>query len=190
MNQNRSAFALGLSLLLAAIAFGIAAFQYASYDPGREETARQLAASQEELLVFIDAFLDRRTGALVAPPEEIGRVGGPIVAESDDVYAEELAAIQELSAHQEALSDLGERYDRFESEVSLLDTAIEDGVVTLTVDEQGKLYYTQLTGDEPEYTAWRTERAFVFARNGSEWTLISQQMTGEGKDPPANEPVI
>ena len=190
MNQNRSAFALGLSVLLAVVAFGIAAFQYASYDPGREETARQLAASQEDLLVFIDAFLDRRTGSLVVPPEEISRIGGSVVAESDDVYAEELAAIRELTAHREALSDLGERYDRFESEVSLLDAAVEDGVVTLTVDEQGKLYYTQLTGEEPEYTAWRTERAFVFAHDGSEWTLVSQQMTGEGKIPPANEPVI
>ena len=94
MNKNRSAFALGLSVLLAVVAFGIAAFQYASYDPGREETARQLAASQEDLLVFIDAFLDRRTGSLVAPPEEICRIGGSAVAESDDVYEEELAAIQ------------------------------------------------------------------------------------------------
>ena len=106
------------------------------------------------------------------------------------MYEEELAAIRELTAHREALSDLGERYDRFESDVSLLDAAVEDGVVTLTVDEQGKLYYTQLTGEEPEYTAWRTERAFVFAHDGSEWTLVSQQMTGEGKIPPANEPVI
>lgn len=167
---------------------------YAFGDQTAEETKAYLAVSEEELLEFADEFLDRRTAGLISAEVQSGEaefidsIDTDLISEAAEVYEEEAFAIAELNDRREVLGDSDVRYTDYENEITLISTEIEDDVVRLTVEESAKLYYDQITGEEPEYTAWKTERVFEFQMTESGWILISQHLVNERDPIPSNEP--
>ncbi|MCD8255354.1 MAG: amidase domain-containing protein [Oscillospiraceae bacterium] len=86
------------------------------------------------------------------------------------------------------LSEYGVQYTDYEIDIQVIDSEFTDNTANLIIEENGKLYYDQITGEEPEFTAWKAVRNFEFERNGSTWQFVSQQLVGDGPVP-SNEPV-
>lgn len=178
---------LSLSLLLV-----FSAPTYAAQDSG-EDAQLFFESSTEDLLEYIDSFLDRRTGILIAPEYsknktgEIDTIEKNIISERKELFDAEILAVNELRDRRDVLLDNSVRYTSFENEVSLLSAEFDGSTARLLVEEFTKLYYDQITGTEPEFTAWKVERVFSFERAGSEWILISQNLSNKNAPIPSNE---
>lgn len=85
------------------------------------------------------------------------------------------------------LSEWGEAYTHYSTTLTLVNAKIESETIVLDLKEFSKLYYAKINGGEPEYTAWKALRQFVYKRSGEAWELVSQALIDEGPAP-INEP--
>jgi len=154
------------------------------------QAAPSADVSAADFLSFADEFIERRTAALTGTmkmmPELV--VGNGTLYESMRVVDAEKNALAELNARRDVLREWGEAYSHSFTEVMLQRYNIEDGVVTLDVEEFTKLYYEKIRGDEPDYTAWVTHRRFVFSKGTTGWELVSQELLNSNGPAPKNEP--
>lgn len=177
---------LSFCILLAVPAF--AAGNTASSDPS------------DELMEFVECFMDRRTETLVEPSNysktsdvavdseiTLFTVDGDTIYESAQTFSEEENVLTELDARREVLSQYDKAYSDYESEYSLVSFSTDGDLATLVVQEFTKLYYEKVFGDEPDYTAWSVKREFVFQKDSEGWTLQSQRLLDKDGVLPPNE---
>ncbi|MBP3041711.1 amidase domain-containing protein [Bacillaceae bacterium Marseille-Q3522] len=110
------------------------------------------------------------------------------IQESKDLFVAENSAMAELSNRRDVLKQWGETYSHSITELTIQNTDIKDNVVVLDIEEYTKLFYKKVRGDEPEYTAWVSERQFVFEKGNSSWKLVSQKLLDDSGPAPINEP--
>lgn len=160
-------------------------------NPGDDLESRY-EESANFIVDYIDFFLDRRTSALVsgdfanADNFETDRKVLDVL-ESEDLASHEKSVLEELHERRSVLYDNGVIYTDFENEINVLSVDFSNESMSVTVEEDCKLYYKQSEGDEPEYTSWVLERVFIFSMIDSRWVCMSQELVNDMVAPP-NEP--
>lgn len=148
----QAALALALILALPDFAFG-AAPQGAS------------GPTVDSLLVAAREFLERRTSALVegaVPAPLLGPLASNAARASTSVMAHEKAATDELAARRDALSQVGVAYTSAKTVLTLQRATVTQDQIDLLVAETTALTFKKVRGDEPDFTAFVTEREFRF----------------------------
>ena len=164
------------------------------------ESAIELAPQTADFMEIAKAFVERRNEALVEPVQEIvalriepkqetskTSVSNVPVYESKEILSDEERVLSELDERRGVLSQYNEAYTHFENEMTLVSSSIDGDTATLVIEEYTKLYYEKILGDEPEYTAWVTEREFVFEKGSQGWSLQSQRLLNDQGPAPINE---
>jgi hypothetical protein len=95
---------------------------------------------------------------------------------------------QQLRERRAQLAENGERYSRASTQTRLVrvDRASTSTVVA-RVEEWTQLEYVKVSGDEPDYTAFKAQRDFAFERDAGRWVLSDVRYVDEGGIPPVNE---
>lgn len=143
----------------------------------------------DDLIALANSFIQRRTEALISSegdysPSILSNDGAK---ESSQLWNSERLALAELDARRKVLGERGEAYTHSDTTLTLVNTEIESQRVVLDFKESSKLYYAKINGDEPEYTAWKALRQFVFEKSGEVWELVSHELIDRGPAP-INEP--
>ena len=66
---------------------------------------------------------------------------------------------------------------------------VSDSRIDLLVTEETTLAFKKVRRDEPEVTAFVSEREFHFVRDEAGWVLVSHGLTNRAPPLPVNEPV-
>jgi hypothetical protein len=136
-------------------------------------------------------LLERRTSALVeeAVPDPPDRpLGWGVARVSAVVVSQEQAAIRALTERREALRRAGEAYTRATVVLTLEQATVSDSQIDLVVSELTTLAYKKVRGNEPDVTAFKTEREFHFARDVEGWVLVAHALANPAGAAPINEP--
>ncbi len=145
----------------------------------------------ESLTVAALDLMERRTSALVegaVPVPLPGPLGANAARASSAVIAQEQAAIRVLTMRREALRQAGEAYTSATTVLTLEKATVSDSRIDLLVVERTTLTYKKIAGDEPDVTAFQTEREFHFARDAAGWVLVAHGLTDRTPPLPINEP--
>ena len=145
----------------------------------------------ENLLTFIEDFLDRRTSAMTEETDSILllKSSNGQIKESEDIFSFEKTTLAELDTRRDVLKQWGEAYSHHITKINLKNKEMKNGAIVLDIEEYTELYYKKVTGEEPEYTAWVSERQFIFEKLPTgQWNLISQQLLNPNGPTPMNEP--
>ena len=145
----------------------------------------------ENLLTFIEDFLDRRTSAMTEETDSILllKSSNGQIKESENIFSIEKTTLAELDNRRDGLKQWGEAYTHHITKINLKNKEIKNGAIVLDIEEYTELYYKKVTGEEPEYTAWVSERQFIFEKLPTgQWNLISQQLLNPYGPTPMNEP--
>lgn len=157
---------------------------------GKTEPGLNEAVPVDDLVLFAKDFIARRTSALIGTAKTTPAfpLAKGVARESMPVLAAEQLSHGELNARRDVLREWDEAYTHSVTELTLQRADIKDGVVTLDIEEFTKLYYDKIHGDEPDYTAWVSDRRFVFENGAAGWELVSQELLGDQGPAPVNEP--
>ncbi len=144
----------------------------------------------EQIIEFIQDFLSRRTNALVdsGRVETYFKIDKSTVKESESIFHKEICGIEELIQKKETLLHNGVKYTLSELSVAIEKEDFIDSHVIMEIKEQGKLYYKKEQGNEPDFTAWQTDRVFEFSYISDQWVLDSQRLKYMDGIAPINEP--
>lgn len=152
----------------------------------------EFETSKEDIIYFIDVFMERRTRGLITRKDksEINKIEIIVnngVFESVEIFNAEVNAIDELFDRRDILSNRGIKYVNNETNITFLSAKVEEDVVFVTIEELSKLYYDRVS--EPTFTAWTIERVFGFKKTDMGWMLISQKIAHDSDPVPSNEPI-
>lgn len=125
-------------------------------------------------------------GAVPAPL--LGPLASNAARASSSVIAQEQAAISELTVRREVARQRGEAYTSATTVLTLRKATVSDSQIDFIVTELTTLTYKKVFGDEPDFTAFKTEREFHFARAAAGWVLVSHGLTNPAPPAPINEP--
>jgi hypothetical protein len=137
-------------------------------------------------------LLERRTSALVegaVPVPLLGPLASNAARASSAVIAQERAATRALTVFREKLRQAGEAYTRATTVLALQKATVSDSRIDLVVTEETTLAFKKVRGDEPDVTAFVSEREFHFVRDEAGWVLVSHGLTNRAPPLPVNEPV-
>lgn len=145
----------------------------------------RLVSVTSELLSRRDAALLQSSDASLATAAFVPSFGRASTA----VTNFELAATSELSERRQALLQVGEAYTNASTSVSLLGVDAGPNSVTLHIEQDTRLTYAKLAGDEPDYTEFVTPRDIVFSRDSSGgWVLEEVALRTTEGPAPIDEP--
>lgn len=147
-------------------------------------TIDRLVGVASELLTRRDAALLQGGDASIASAPFVPSFGRTSVAAANV----ELAATSELSARRSALLQVGEAYTTASTHVSLLSIDAGPDSVTLHIEQDTRLTYAKLAGDEPDYTESVTPRDVYFSRDSSGWVLDKVVLATTDGPTPIDEP--
>lgn len=147
-------------------------------------TIDRLVGVASELLVRRDQALLAGSDASVATTRFVPSFGRSSTAAS----TAELAATTELSARRSALLQVGEAYTSTSTQVSLLGIDVSQNAVTLHIEQDTRLTYAKLAGDEPDYTEFVTPRDVTFSKDSSGWILEKVALSRTEGPAPIDEP--
>lgn len=147
-------------------------------------TIDRLVAVASELLVRRDQALLARSDASMATTRFVPSFGRSSTAAS----AAELAATTELSARRDALLQVGEAYTSASTHVSLLSIDVGPNSATLHIEQDTRLTYAKLAGDEPDYTEFVTPRDVFFSNDSGGWILEKVALATTEGPVPIDEP--
>jgi hypothetical protein len=138
-------------------------------------------------------LMERRTAALVegaVPAPLVGPLASNAARASSSVIAQEQSAINELTVRRDVARQRGEAYTGATTVLTLQKAMVSDSQIDLIVTERTTLTYKKVVGDEPDFTAFQTEREFHFARDEAGWVLVSHGLTNPAPPVPINEPAV
>jgi len=136
-------------------------------------------------------LMERRTSALVegaVPVPLLGPLGPNAARASSSVIAQEQAAIRALTVFRETLRQAGEAYTSATTVLTLKKATVAESRIDLIVTEETTLAFKKVRGDEPDVTAFVSEREFHFVRDEAGWVLVSHGLTNQAPPLPVNEP--
>lgn len=161
-----------------------------NYEPATAK-AKYNDVNSEHIQTFIKDFLDRRTSSLTEAPKShsLLKSSNGMIQESEAIFKNEITALAELELRKDVLKDWGESYTHHITEVNINSVEAKDDTLVVDIEEYTELYYKKITGEEPEYTAFVSDRQFYFEKTPTgEWKLISQRLVNPYGPVPINEP--
>lgn len=159
---------------------------------GNPASAEPGAGPEPNVQRFAAGYLAARNAQLVTDPT--GSQSAARVAENTSAgflnaplahrVSAQLAQLRERRAQ---LSAIGEQYTQARTSARVLRSRRIGAEVVARVEEKTEFVYAKIHGDEPGFTAFRTQRDFVFRRSSNGWRITDVRLMTDVGPLPVNE---
>lgn len=170
---------------IAPIAAGQYVPRHVKYSNDGRGARRAVLAVTEELENIASAYLTDRNAELISGSVRRKALSSGAVAPVLAQHEERLKT--QLRSRRRALSAIGERYTQMSTKIRVLKVAKTSEGMVLRTEENTRLNYEKVHGDEPEYTAFGVVRDFSFIRASQRWVLHSVRLVESDGVAPINE---